>query len=256
MVEAAIEVTTPAGTEEIPMANDSAAEVRAFIGRGHEALTQQSQGSPGTGLGAVVTGRERPALRGLEDAALRQLERGEPRDVHRRDQGMTLRATQIYRREDREWRIVHRHGDSPFAHRGEMVITGSAVLSGGCLCGAVRYSVRGDPVHVRRCHCANCRKESGSAFSVYALWPTEAFELSGELSSYDGRDFCPRCGSRLLDTSNPGDTLIEIRLGSLDEAPFELKPEDEIWVKRRESWIPPVESAAQHGERAAQNGER
>ena len=68
--------------------------------------------------------------------------------------------------------------------------------------------------------------------------------MSGEISSYDGRGFCPRCGSRLLDTSNPG--VIEIRLGSLDEAPFELKPEDEIWVKRRESWIPPVEGAAQH----------
>ena len=65
--------------------------------------------------------------------------------------------------------------------------------------------------------------------------------MSGEISSYDGRGFCPRCGSRLLDTSDPGDTLIEIRIGSLDEAPFELKPEDEIWVKRRESWIPPVE---------------
>jgi hypothetical protein len=89
---------------------------------------------------------------------------------------------------------------------------------------------------------------------VYALWPAEAFELSGEISSYDGRGFCSRCGSRLLDTSDLGDTLIEIRLGSLDEAPFELRPEDEIWVKRRESWIPPVESAAQH-EGAAQNGE-
>src|SRR5437763_9252901 len=58
----------------------------------------------------------------------------------------------------------------------------------------------------------------------------------------------PRCGSRLLDTSNPGGPFIEIRLGSLDEAPFELKPEHETWVKRRESWLPPVESAAQHDE--------
>jgi hypothetical protein len=61
---------------------------------------------------------------------------------------------------------------------------------------------------------------------VYAQWPVEAFELSGEISSYDGRGFCPRCGSRLLDTADPGDTLIEIRIGTLDEAPFELKPED------------------------------
>ena len=72
--------------------------------------------------------------------------------------------------------------------------------------------------------------------------------MSGEISSYDGRGFCPRCGSRLLDTSNPGATLIEIRIGSLDEAPSELKPEHEVWVKRRESWIPPVDGAAQHDE--------
>jgi len=72
--------------------------------------------------------------------------------------------------------------------------------------------------------------------------------MSGEISSYDSRGFCPRCGSRLLDTTGSGDTLIEIRIGSLDEAPFELKPVDEIWVKRRESWIPPVEGAAQRDE--------
>jgi hypothetical protein len=105
-------------------------------------------------------------------------------------------------------------------------------------------------VQIRRCHCANCRKESGSAFTVYAHWPAEAFELTGELSSFDGRSFCPRCGSRLIDTPGPGDTFIEIRVGSLDEAPFELKPQDEIWVKRRESWIPPVEGAAQYDESA------
>ena len=44
------------------------------------------------------------------------------------------------------------------------------------------------------------------------------------------------------------DTHIEIRIGSLDDAPFELKPEHEVWVKRRESWIPPVDGAAQHDE--------
>ena len=75
--------------------------------------------------------------------------------------------------------------------------------------------------------------------------------MSGEISSYDGRGFCPRCGSRLLDTADPDDTHIEIRIGSLDDAPFELKPDDEIWVKRRESWIPPVEGAAQHDEELA-----
>jgi hypothetical protein len=122
------------------------------------------------------------------------------------------------------------------------------VRTGGCLCGTVRYSVRGDPVDVVRCHCTGCRKESGSAFTVYAHWPREAFELSGEISSYDGRGFCPRCGSRLIDTTHPHGAHVEIRIGSLDEAPFDLKPDHESWVKRRESWIPPVEDATQHDE--------
>jgi hypothetical protein len=112
----------------------------------------------------------------------------------------------------------------------------------------VRYSVRGKPVHVGRCHCADCRKESGSAFTVYAQWPLEMFELEGEISSYDGRGFCGRCGSRLLNPVEPGDSHVEIRIGSLDEAPFELEPEAEIWVKRRESWIAALAGAEQHDE--------
>ena len=72
--------------------------------------------------------------------------------------------------------------------------------------------------------------------------------MTGEISRYDDRGFCPRCGSRLLDTSDLGEALVEIRLGSLDDAPFELRPEAEIWVKRRESWIPPLDGAAQHDE--------
>jgi hypothetical protein len=120
--------------------------------------------------------------------------------------------------------------------------------TGGCLCGAVRYSVRGEPVHVGRCHCTDCRRESGSAFTIYAHWPVEQFELRGEVVSYEGRGFCPRCGSRLLDPPEPGDDLIEVRIGTLDDAPFGLKPETEVWVKRREAWISPVEGAAQHNE--------
>jgi len=120
------------------------------------------------------------------------------------------------------------------------------VRTGGCLCGDVRYLVRGEPVHVGRCHCADCRKESGSAFSVYAQWPVEALEISGELASFGGRGFCPRCGARILNPPDPGDSLVEIRIGTLDEAPFNLKPEAEIWTKRRETWIAPVEGAAQY----------
>jgi hypothetical protein len=119
---------------------------------------------------------------------------------------------------------------------------------GGCLCGAVRYRVEGEPAHVGRCHCTDCRKESGSTGTVYGQWPIDAFEVSGELTTYDGRSFCPRCGGRVMNAIDPGDTLVELRIGSLDDAPFELRPATEIWVKRRESWPAPVEGASQHDE--------
>ncbi len=83
---------------------------------------------------------------------------------------------------------------------------------------------------------------------MYAQWPVEAFEISGEISVYDGRGFCPRCGSRILDPPDPGDSLVEIRIGTLDDAPFNLKPAAEVWTKRRETWIAPVDGAAQYDE--------
>jgi hypothetical protein len=68
-------------------------------------------------------------------------------------------------------------------------------------------------------------------------WPVEAFEMSGEVSSYDGLGFCARCGSRVVDATHT-DSHIEIRVGSLDDGPFELRPAHEVWVKRRESLDP------------------
>jgi len=117
--------------------------------------------------------------------------------------------------------------------------------SGGCLCGAVRYTVRGEPFHVGRCHCADCRKRSGSTYTIYGQWPLTAFEATGEYATYEGDGFCPRCGSRLFLL---GDDAVELQLGSLDDAPFELRPEAEIWIKRREPWMLEIEGAAQYQE--------
>jgi hypothetical protein len=116
------------------------------------------------------------------------------------------------------------------------------------LCGAVRYRVEGEPMHVGICHCANCHKESGSAFTISGKWPATAFELEGEIATFNGRSFCPRCGSRL---GGFYEEHVEIELGSLDDAPFELVPDKEIWVKRREPWLTPVAGAAQHRESPA-----
>ena len=114
--------------------------------------------------------------------------------------------------------------------------------SGGCKCGQVRYVLHGEPSKVGLCHCADCRHETGSAFFYYADWKPDQISVTGAYATYDGRSFCPRCGSRLF---HLGDEHAEIALGSLDNAPAGLVPSCEGWVKRREPWLPPVSGAEQ-----------
>jgi hypothetical protein len=117
--------------------------------------------------------------------------------------------------------------------------------SGQCLCGKIRYHVHGEPLRVGLCHCADCRKESGSVFTMFAVWPREAFSASGDFSTHMGRSFCATCGARLF---NLTDEEAEIRMGSLTIAPTDLQPSYEIWVKRREPWLPPLPGAEQYDE--------
>jgi hypothetical protein len=117
--------------------------------------------------------------------------------------------------------------------------------SGQCLCGQVRISVRGDPLRVGICHCTDCRQESGSAFTFYAVWPAQQFERVGETSEFHGQHFCPRCGSRLFSA----DALeAEVKLGILSGAPTALMPSYELWTRRREPWLRPIEGAEQFEE--------
>lgn len=119
------------------------------------------------------------------------------------------------------------------------------ILSGKCLCGQVQLSVRGEPLRIGICHCTDCRQESGSAFTFFAIWPIKRFEHHGEIAEFDGRCFCPRCGARLFSFD---DREAEIKLGILSEAPTPLTPTYELWVKRREDWLNPIEDAEQYEE--------
>ncbi|MBD8065556.1 GFA family protein [Devosia sp. PTR5] len=109
------------------------------------------------------------------------------------------------------------------------------IRTGGCLCGAVRYEVRGEPFKSGLCHCADCRKITGSAFLAYADWRADQFSYEGHVETYAGRSFCPRCGSH---TFNLNDAGVEIHLGTLDDAPSGIAPQVEGWCKRREPWLP------------------
>ena len=111
------------------------------------------------------------------------------------------------------------------------------IRTGGCLCGGLRYQVRGEPFKGGLCHCADCRKVTGSSFLHYADWRPSQFNYDGPFETYEGRSFCPRCGSH---TFNIGDDQVEIHLGTLDEAPSDIKPQVEGWAKRREPWLPVI----------------
>ena len=111
------------------------------------------------------------------------------------------------------------------------------IRTGGCLCGGLRYQVRGEPFKGGLCHCADCRKVTGSSFLHYADWRPSQFNYDGPFETYEGRSFCPRCGSH---TFNIGDDQVEIHLGTLDEAPSDIKPLVEGWAKRREPWLPVI----------------
>ena len=119
------------------------------------------------------------------------------------------------------------------------------VFSGTCLCGQVRISVRGEPLRVGICHCTDCRQESGSAFTFYAIWPASQFECTGETAGFQGRCFCVRCGSRLFSVD---EREAEIKLGILSQAPTAFTPGYELWIKRREPWLRPVAGAEQYEE--------
>lgn len=89
-----------------------------------------------------------------------------------------------------------------------------AILTGGCACGKVRFEAKGDPDRVGICHCLYCRKYHGALFYAAAIYADNQVEVTGEPQMYDGRCFCPTCGSRVFNRS--GDE-VELNLGSFDD---------------------------------------
>jgi len=113
-------------------------------------------------------------------------------------------------------------------------------VTGGCLCGAVRIEAAGEPLRVGICHCLDCRKHHGALFHASAIFPTAAVTVTGDLHAWQGRGFCPTCGSSVCSVT--GDE-IEVHFGALDEA-SQFRPTYELWTIRREHWLPPFEGLA------------
>jgi hypothetical protein len=128
-------------------------------------------------------------------------------------------------------------------------------VKGGCLCGAVRYELTEVPRAQVVCHCKNCQKQAGTAFSVLVASKASDFQLTGEPALYvdradSGADvnryFCPRCGSPLYSALPPQPEMVFVKAGTLDDT-SELKPQAHIWCDSAWPWTPFPEGAIKIG---------
>jgi hypothetical protein len=124
-----------------------------------------------------------------------------------------------------------------------------------CRCGQLNATVTGDPVRVSVCHCLDCKKRTGSAFSVQARWPAEQVAIGGESKSWvhhaDSGNrithhFCPDCGSTLhYVIEGKFDGLVAIPLGAFDD-PYFTSPAFSVWEERKHDWTEILGDAVEH----------
>lgn len=118
------------------------------------------------------------------------------------------------------------------------------MLKGSCLCGAIRYEVRGTPRLMYYCHCRMCRKATGTSFATNLLVREQDFViLSGRevLKAYrsspdEFRHFCSACGSPVFSEAEHRRGIFSIRSGLLDGDPG-IRPAYHLYVDFKAAWI-------------------
>lgn len=118
-------------------------------------------------------------------------------------------------------------------------------LTGGCLCGAIRYRVDVPITELRACHCTHCQKASGAAGSVNAAIPSDAFHITqGRPMRYDAaadsgrtlyRFFCGDCGSPIYSQRATTPEMAVLRAGTLDDA-GDMAITVSIWTRSARPW--------------------
>lgn len=117
-------------------------------------------------------------------------------------------------------------------------------FTGGCLCGAVRYTCTGDPMVAGHCHCEDCRRSSGTGHSSHMAVPQNALVLSGATKAYVraadsgnliARHFCPECGAPVYSSNPAMPGMVFLRASSLDDLEI-FKPQMHVWTVRAPSW--------------------
>lgn len=122
----------------------------------------------------------------------------------------------------------------------------TSTLRGGCLCGAVRYTITASIAAAEHCHCSMCRKAHGAAFSTNTVVPTESLAIEGRenLSEYASsprriKQFCSTCGSQLFIRRLNAPERTVVTLGTLDDDPS-VQPSRHVFVGSKAAWYDPV----------------
>ncbi|QBM17820.1 hypothetical protein MARI_19410 [Marinobacter sp. JH2] len=118
------------------------------------------------------------------------------------------------------------------------------MYTGRCLCGDVRFEYEGALGPISLCHCSQCRRAHGSAFSASAPVQTVRFRyVAGEdqVTEYESRPgkyraFCSRCGSHLYSRLDAISGILRLRIGVINE-PIAAKPARHIYVGSKAEWF-------------------
>lgn len=127
------------------------------------------------------------------------------------------------------------------------------MIAGGCHCGAVRYESGGRLLRFVNCHCPDCRKISGAAFSSVLAVESAGFKVTaGEdrLTAYASspgkrRCFCRMCGAHVFALIEARPEIVLIRAGTLDGDPG-VRPQAHIWVDAKAPWHEIADALPRH----------
>lgn len=117
------------------------------------------------------------------------------------------------------------------------------MYKGGCLCGAVRFTIAGGIRNIIYCHCSQCRKAQGSAFASNGIVDADKFTfVSGEhdLTGYAAtagqtKYFCKHCGSPIVSKQTSKPDQVRVRLGTI-ESEITERPAAHIFVTSKAHW--------------------
>ena len=127
------------------------------------------------------------------------------------------------------------------------------MLTGGCLCGGVRYEISEPLVSSGYCHCTRCQRRTGAAASAQArIVPGSLTVLHGEdlVRAWEppgggyAKEFCSRCGSALWSRHPDDPEVIAVRLGTFDDDPG-IRPSFHNFAADAPAWLPVPEDGVE-----------